>query len=58
MKNFYLIKIKIGDITNNIMVIAPSTAEIDGILRGHHAESVVERGYSIERMWEVLGENE
>jgi len=53
--NKYLVRIKIGDIVNSIMVLAPSTAEIDGILRGHYMESVVERGYSIERLWEVLG---
>jgi hypothetical protein len=49
------VKIKVGEIINNTVVFANHISEVDGLLRTEYADSVVDRGYSTEHIWRVIG---
>ena len=55
MKKIFLVKIKVGEIINNTVVFANHISEVDGLLRTEYADSVVDRGYSTEHIWRVIG---
>jgi hypothetical protein len=58
LKKIFLVKIKVGEITNNTGVYADHISEIDGLLRTEYADSVVDRGYSIDHIWKIIGTKE